>query len=155
MVTGLLVTVAALVGVAAVAHLLGLRRRRAALARLGPDLTRVSTGVAIRVTARGIRWWPFLDLDRPRSLNGDLGLGRDRFVVTSSHGVLIERTGADGPAITSARCTGPRRLVIEGDVTAGEAPATWRFEIGVDDAEGWAAALAPFVRQDAERRASF
>lgn len=58
-----------------------------------------------------------------------------RFVLSTGHGRVLE-IGEDRPG--SVRCTGPRRLVVEGLHPSGRARV--RAELVVDDAEGWQAA---------------
>lgn len=62
-------------------------------------------------------------------------LSDQRLLVSTGHGRVLEIT-AERPG--SVRCTGPRRLVIEGQHPSGRADV--RAELAVDDAEGWQAA---------------
>ncbi|MBW1881469.1 MAG: hypothetical protein JRJ84_24190, partial [Deltaproteobacteria bacterium] len=75
----------------------------------------------------------------------------DRFLLTSNRGLLADLGPDRGRRFTSVRCTGPGRLVIEGDVPRGDdARGLYRFELVLGDAPAWAEALAPFVREDEE-----
>lgn len=77
----------------------------------------------------------------------DLYVTSDRLLVATDRGVLLD--GHVGGALTSARATAPGRLTIEGEVPRRGAEAgLFRLDLVVDDASGWAAALAPFQRGD-------
>lgn len=75
---------------------------------------------------------------------GHLVLTADRFILATGHGRLLDLT-ARAPGI--ARCTGPRRLVVEGVHPSGRAQV--RAEILVDDAEGWVRAAAHLTKEAA------
>lgn len=61
-----------------------------------------------------------------------LVLSEARLILSTGHGRVLEIT-ADRPG--SVRCTGPRRLVIEGQHPTGRADV--RAELAVADAEAW------------------
>jgi hypothetical protein len=65
--------------------------------------------------------------------------------------VLTELSPTFGRKFTSVRCTGPQRLVIEGDLPRPNGQlGHFRYELVITDAEGWAEALQPFVREGEE-----
>lgn len=66
----------------------------------------------------------------------DLVLGRGCLLVGTHHGRVLQ-IDAEHPG--SASCTGPRRLVLEGQHPSGITRT--RLEIMVDDANVWAAAI--------------
>jgi len=76
---------------------------------------------------------------------GRLVMSHQRMVLATGHGRVLE-ISADRPG--SVRCTGPRRLVIEGRHPSGRADV--RAELAVDDAEGWQAAAAVLSRGAAQ-----
>ncbi|MBT3220220.1 MAG: hypothetical protein HN348_14115 [Proteobacteria bacterium] len=111
------------------------------------ERVRVAKGLSIRVLIHGARNFAGMN---PRKLNrtkGDMVLGKDHFLIVSSRGVLADLRPDRGRRFTSIRCTGPHRLVIEGDSprTDGQM-GLYRFELVIDDASGWAEALQPWVR---------
>ena len=62
-------------------------------------------------------------------------LSERRLLIATGHGRVLE-LGEERPG--SVRCTGPRRLVVEGQHPSGRAEV--RVEMTVDDAERWPAA---------------
>lgn len=112
------------------------RLRRESGARL-PD------GEALVRQARGASARVFVERDvlgGPRSMSvnttrADLALSDTRLVVATHHGRVLELT-RDQPG--AVRCTGPRRLVIEGARQRADGPLSVRAELIVDDAERWA-----------------
>jgi hypothetical protein len=144
----------------AVTALLALRRgwglwlRRRSLAQIrGVPIVREAHGVTIRALLYGTPPMLGLNPKRTNHLVGDLVLTGDRFVLASNRGLLADLGPGRGRRFTSARSTGPGRLVIEGDVPYPDGDkGLYRFELVVDDAADWADALAPFVREDAEGR---
>ena len=111
------------------------RFRREAGARL-PD------GEALVKQVRGASARVFVERDvlgGPKSMSinstrADLSMSDARLVVATHHGRVLELT-RDQPG--SVRCTGPRRLVIEGARQRGDGPMRVRAEVIVDDAERW------------------
>lgn len=112
----------------------GRRRRRLQASRIPDDLVvKMVRGVGARV---------FVDkdmIDGPKAgvINNtpaDLVLCADRLIVATRHGRILELT----PGAGSVRCTGPRRLVIEGERLRKHGPMKVRIEALVDDAEQWA-----------------
>jgi hypothetical protein len=128
-------------------RLAGWLRRRRGLATLGEaPLVRVAHGVGIRIHLAGTRALHGLAPNRAHRGHGDLALTADRFLIGSTHGVLADLGPGHGRRFRSVRCTGPGRLVIEGEIPSPQgAPGLYRFDIVVDDAQAWAAALQPFV----------
>lgn len=120
--------------------------------RLGPaPLVRERRGVDLRITLWRTRGWLGLEPGRAHPARADLLLAADRFVVASDLGVLADVTPGGPIPLRSARCTGPSRLVLEGDVPGvTEAVGRWRMELVLDDAPAWTGALARFVTPDAD-----
>ena len=65
----------------------------------------------------------------------DLSLSDARLLIATHHGRVLELTREQPGAV---RCTGPRRLVIEGARQRADGPMSVRAELIVDDAERWA-----------------
>ena len=124
-------------------------RRWRVISQIPADrIEHIERGIGIRALLYGVP--PMLGLN-PRRTNlttGDLVLTKDRFVLTSGRGVLADLGPERGRRFTSARCTGPSRLVIEGDIPRPDGGlGQYRFELVVADASGWAKLLSPFVRE--------
>ncbi len=80
---------------------------------------------------------------------GDLVLSSEAVVLASDLGLLLHLHEGCRATLTSARCTGPGRLVLEGQVDEDDIkPGRYRYELVVTDPNGWVAALAPWVRPD-------
>jgi len=111
-------------------------------ARRRLQATQVPANLVVKA-ARGVTARVFVDqdiLDGPKAnvINNtpaDLVLTDDRLIVATRHGRVLEVSSGAG----SVRCTGPRRLVIEGERLRKNGPMKVRIEALVDDAEGWAA----------------
>ncbi len=118
------------------------RRRLTAIAE--PD--RAAYDIRVRATVAASSVLPGMRAGKSNLTSADLVLGGDRVILSSQRGLLVDVGAAHGRRLGSARCTGPGRLVLEGDVPrlSGDA-AGWRMELALDDAEGWAEALRPFV----------
>lgn len=112
-------------------------------------LVRERRGVDLRITLWRTRGWLGLEPGRAHPARADLLLTADRFLVASDLGVLADvGPGAVAP-LRSARCTGPSRLVLEGDVPGvTDAVGRWRMELVLEDAPAWATTLTPFVTPD-------
>ena len=140
--------------VVAVALLGGLRRgwglwlRRRGLARLaGAPLRRHARGVPVRVMLQGTPLLLGMRPNRRHRLRADLALTTDRFLIATDRGILADLGPSHGRPFASVRCTGPGRLVIEGDLPRADGrKGLFRFEIVVDDAPGWARDLGPFTQ---------
>ncbi len=131
------------------------RRRRlvAEIAQQGvlKSAPAVTCGLLVHGTTKLLGFEP----DTVHHLDVDLVLTTSRFAVVCGRGMLVDAR-VDGARLTSARCTGPGRLVIEGDIAAPRAVRpTFRLELTVPDAEAWALATAPFVDQNGVPFASF
>lgn len=139
--------------------LTGWIRRRSGHRRLeGAAPLRSSERVDLRITLFRTRGYLGLEPGRAHAARADLLLTAQRFVIASDHGVLADLVVGQAPPLRSARCTGPGRLVLEGDVPqAAGSEGRWRMELVVHDAPGWAEALQPFVvpDPDAPRFGSF
>lgn len=123
-------------------------RRRAAARVPRDELVREARGVTLRVLVQGTRVFPGMSTRYANRTRGDLVLGRERFVLATNRGVLADLAPGRGRAFTSVRCTGPGRLVIEGDAPGARGErGLYRIEVTVADAAQWAAALRPFVRE--------
>ncbi len=129
-------------------------RRRAVLDGFDEAaLVRVARGVSMKAMVYGTSAFKGLNPRRNNRTVGELILTADRFVISTARGVLVDIGPERGRKFTSVRCTGPGRLVIEGDIPRPEKdPAPWRFELVVEDAVAWADSLAPYVRETEESR---
>lgn len=127
---------------------IGWARRRWGRRALG-DATIVREAEAIDLRVLLFRTRAFLGMraGKPNAARADLLLTADRFLMTSDKGILADLGPERGRRFRSVRCTGPHRLVIEGQVPP---QGQYRYEITIDDAPGWAEALAPFVVHDPE-----
>lgn len=120
-------------------------RRRRALARssLGDAPLRLASPHASgRLTVSGRKSVLTLPPGPPVLLRVDLWLTADRLIIASQAGVLVDApVQADGSPLRSARCTGPGRLVVEGETAGG----AWRLDVATPDAEGWSRELAAML----------
>jgi len=108
------------------------------------DLAR---GVSLRVMVDGPTGIPGMKQRRGNRTRGDLLLTADRFLVTSRRGTLADIRLGTSRLLSSVRCPGPGRLVIEGEVPRDVGrPGLYRFEIVVADADQWVGRLKSFVR---------
>ncbi|MEY3212579.1 MAG: hypothetical protein RIT28_3060 [Pseudomonadota bacterium] len=111
-----------------------LRRQSGARLPAGEPLVRQVQGASARV---------FVERDvlgGPKSMSvnstrADLSMSDARLLIATHHGRVLELT-RDQPG--AVRCTGPRRLVIEGARQRADGPMRVRAEVIVDDAERWA-----------------
>ncbi len=120
------------------------RSQRRAQASKIPDhlVVKMVRGVSARVFVDR----EIIDGPKPGVINNtpaDLVLCADRLIVATRHGRVLEVTPGKG----SVRCTGPRRLVIEGSRLRKDGMMNVRVEALVEGAEEWAelaaARLAP------------
>jgi hypothetical protein len=95
---------------------------------------------------RGSRPYIGLIPNRTNRTTADLALSQDRFIMATNHGVLVDLSCDRGRRFSSVRCPGPGRLVFEGTLPQMSGPSgTYRIEMVVADADGWARALTPFA----------
>lgn len=144
----MLVVLGVLILAGAVLKLVSWARREKIVRTIDPEsLTRSLRGVSLRVLLHGPTTLPGMNPDRANRTRGDLLVSSDRFVIASSRGVLVDvRSGSK--RLTSVRCTGPGRLVLEGEVPVmkGE-PGRYRIELVTEEAASWVETLAPFVEE--------
>lgn len=153
----LVVVLVALFGVGVGLKLLSWWRRQVALSGIEPDqVVKERRGVSMRVLVQGTRALPGMTTNKANRTTGDLVLLADRFVLATGRGAIADLREGRGRRFTSVRCTGPGRLVIEGDVPNPSGnPGLYRVEVMLEDATQWAEALQPWVREDAEKFATF
>jgi len=107
-----------------------LRRDRAAHLPDGEVVLRDADQVSVRLYVnRSIPGGPSAPGGRDRAR---IVLSDKRLLVCTGHGRVLE---INAEQAGSVRCTGPRRLVIEGMHPSGRADV--RAELAVDDSEGW------------------
>jgi hypothetical protein len=122
------------------------RIRASALAAIPPEsLRRSAFGVHSRAFVAGVSSFKGISSKYLNRLKLDLALSETRFLVVSSRGALIDVGVGRGRKFQSVRCTGPQRLVIEGELSGVTQPGSYRFEMVIDDAEAWAKELAIWV----------
>lgn len=155
-VQALIVVLVALFAVGVGLKLMSWWKRQAALSGIDPDaIVRERRGVSMRVLVQGTRALPGMTTNKANRTTGDLVLLADRFVLATGRGAVADLREDRGRRFTSVRCTGPGRLVIEGDVPNPNGnPGLFRVEVMLEDAREWADALKPWVREDAEKFAS-
>ncbi len=122
-----------------------LRRRRALAGIPVNDAVRQARGVRVAGLLENLPPMKGLNPRRRNMMIGDLVLFADRFVLGSDRGLMADVGPHTGTEFSSVRCTGPGRLVIEGEIGQG----LYRFEITVDDAREWFRLLQPFVKEEA------
>ncbi|MBX2803099.1 MAG: hypothetical protein KTR31_35795 [Myxococcales bacterium] len=119
--------------------------RSRALGKL-TDVQRQQRGVTLRVMVRGTEVLPGMRSGRTHRSTGDVALTSRRFLLVSNRGVLVDVDQERGRTLTSARCPGPGKLVLEGRVPRPDGRhGAYRIEAIVNDAPGWASSLQPFV----------
>jgi hypothetical protein len=127
-------------------------KRHRILRDIDPDaIVRDARGVSMKVLVQGTRSLPGMSTSRANRTVGDLVLLPDRFVITSSRGLIADlREGRR--KFRSVRCTGPGRLIIEGDVptSTDQHPGLYRVELVLPDANTWAEVLKPWIREGGE-----
>lgn len=146
----LVVVMVALVASGAALKAWGRYQRWRARARLADaPVLRSTFGVTLRVLVGGTAVLPGMRPRRANRTTGDLLMTADRFLVPCNRGVLIDLSRHEGRLFRSARCTGPGKLVIEGDVARPSGPPVeFRVEVGgLVDAPAWAEEMQGWVRQ--------
>ncbi|MCB9741094.1 MAG: hypothetical protein H6741_29610 [Alphaproteobacteria bacterium] len=116
----------------------GAVRRRAATPPQGEAIQRQAQSIAARIFVdRSIFNGP--QARKTNRAPADLVLTPERLLVATHHGRILELTRGN-PGF--ARCTGPRRLVIEGQRPMKDGAVQVRVELILDAAEQWAAESA-------------
>ena len=112
-------------------------------------LHRLSRDIGIRIRLRDTRAIHGMDPRKTHLTRGDLAMTEGRLILGSEKGLLLDIREGHGRPITSARCTGPGRLVLEGDIPDSRGDrGLYRFELVIDQASEWAKDLRRFVRAD-------
>lgn len=127
-----------------------LKRYRVLRAIDQDSIVRQTRGVSMKVLVQGTRTLPGMSTTRANRTKGDLVLLGDRFLITSGRGTIADlREGRR--LFRSVRCTGPGRLIIEGDVPGPlDKTGLYRIEMVLPDASDWAKALEPWIREGGE-----
>jgi hypothetical protein len=127
------------------------RIRSAALASVSRDaIQREAYGVHARAFVSGASGFRGISSRYLNRVKIDVVLTADRFLMVSSRGALLDVGLTKGKKFQSVRSTGPQRLVIEGDVPGVSVAGSYRFELVIEDAQGWARALEPLVEPNAD-----
>lgn len=124
------------------------RQRRIGVSRVADeDIRRHARRVSLVAAYTGRPPLAAMRANRAHRTTADLVLTDDRMIVATDLGVLLDIGPGRGQKLQSVRCTGPMRLVMEGTLprASDNNPGPFRLEWVIDDAEGWAEALAPFV----------
>lgn len=132
--------------------------QRSRLTRGIPEdaIQRQLRGTSMRVLTQGPPVFPGMSSRKANRTIGDLVLLNDRMLLVCNRGTLLDIREDRGRKLSSARCTGPGRLVLEGQIAVPSGIAgQYRIELSAEDAPAWAKALAPFVDADAEAFASW
>lgn len=132
--------------------------RRTSLTRAIPEdaIVRQLRGTSMRVLTQGPPVLPGMSNRKANRTIGDLLLMKDRLLLVCNRGTLLDIREDRGRKLSSARCTGPGRLVLEGEIAVPSGVAgQYRIELSAEDAPDWARALAPYVDSDAETFASW
>lgn len=132
---------------------LGIQARRRVTSRIEGERIRTANGVSVAALVSTTS--PFRGL-RPHRRNravGDVVLTSERLVVATTRGVWVDVSVGKGRPLTAVKAPGPRQLVLEGDLPASDGnPGSWRVELLIDDAGGWAEAVTPFAATDDDGR---
>jgi hypothetical protein len=121
-------------------------RRRRAVQKIQETPIRITHGVYARVMVRGMTFRGFRSGHQTKT-TVDMVLTQKRLLVVSNRGTLFDiRAEAARGRIGSVRCTGPGRLLFEGERQEASKKATnYRVEISLSTATSWAQDLAPFA----------
>ena len=147
----LFIVVGSLLLLGAVLKLISWYRRSQLTHKIPEDqIVRALRGASLLVRTQGPPVFPGMSTTKANRSIGDLVLTADRMLLVCNRGPLLDIGPERGRKLSSARCTGPGRLVLEGElpVPAG-VTGRYRIEVAADDAPSWASALAPFVRPEA------
>lgn len=124
------------------------RRARAATVPQGETLLREARDCGSRVfVSSDVIGGP--SADKINRSPADLVLTDKRLLVATRHGRVLEITAGSGGSV---RCTGPRRLVIEGERPQKDGVMHVRAELIVPDAEVWAALASEQLQTEARAR---
>lgn len=132
-------------------------RKRTALVQIPEDrIVRQLRGASMRVLTQGPPVFPGMSTNKANRTLGDLVLTADRLLLVCNRGKLLDIGDKHGRKLGSARCTGPQRLILEGELPVPQGVVgRYRIEIVTPDAPAWAAALAPWVQPEGEAFASW
>ncbi len=144
---GILAIAGVAIGLGAAIRGAGALRRRRGTRRIPPALrTRQAQRIRVRVEVDASSVLPGMNAARRNVTTADLALSEARMVLSSERGVLLDLTAGRSRPLRAARCTGPGRLVLEGDAPRmnGEV-GQFRIELAIDHAEAWASDLRRYV----------
>ena len=122
--------------------------RSRALRRLpAEERLRAAYGVSLRVLVQGSTALAGMKRGRANRTRGDLVATRTHVMLVCNRGVLLERRRRDGGPPWEVRCTGPRRLVLEGALSGNNRKnAGFRVDFSeLEDAEDWVALLRDYA----------
>ena len=112
------------------------------------DVIRLEQRVPMKVLLMGSALLPGMHPTRVNRTRGDLVMTKNRFLMTSNRGMLVDLGPHSGRYMTSARCTGPQRLVIEGNLVSSTGKqGSYRFECVVGDGVVWSQLLEKYIQQ--------
>ena len=114
------------------------------------DIIRSSYGVPARAFVSGTPSFKGISSKHLNRFKLDMVLSERQFLVVSNRGTLIDLAEGRGVKFRSVRCTGPQRLVIEGDLPGISTAGEYRFELVLEDAQAWASALGVWVEPSNE-----
>lgn len=123
--------------------------RRRVASRIGEPV-RLAEGVGVQLQLYKTRAIQGMSPARRHSTEADLAITDDQLILASDRGVLLDLGPNRGRRFTAVRCTGPGRLVLEGDAPSTQTTGLYRFELTIEDAGAWAEALRPFVAEGGE-----
>lgn len=137
----------AMLGMGATLKGLSWYQRWRVVRHLDPErITREARGVSMRVMVQGSRLLPGMSRTRANRTRGDLILMSDRLLLASNRGTLLDLRDNRGKKLSSARCTGPGRLILEGTIPVPSGPpGLYRIELQVPNASAWAAEIGPWT----------
>lgn len=122
------------------------RRRKAARSVDGEPIVASARSVTGRVLVQRAGVFRGMTAQRANRTRCDLWLTRERFLLASGRGILLDLRASGGRRLSSVRCTGPGKLVLEGERPASQGPAaTFRIELFVHDALEWVQRLSVYV----------
>ena len=143
---GLLVVLGLLAVIGVCVKTYYLFRRRVALRSVQGELVRSASAISARISVEGRRFRGFRPGFSTRTWL-EMKLTTQQFVVVTNRGVLFD-VSVDGERgrIGSIRCTGPGRIVFEGERREMKGKATrYRVEATLPTASEWVKALDGFA----------